>query len=77
MHFNNRRIFVHVDSSAVPSCKYSQGTARYQEETVLKQKEYDRLEEKAQYSSSDKFYEDKARDEGYVREDEIVFIVGN
>ena len=52
-------------------------TARYQEETVLKQKEYDRLEEKAQYSSSDKFYEDKARDEGYVREDEIVFIVGN
>ncbi len=52
-------------------------TARCNEEIVLQQKEYERLKEKAAYSSSDRFYEEKARDEGYVREDETLFIVGN
>ena len=52
-------------------------TARCEEEIVLQEKEYERLKEKAAYSSSDRFYEEKARDEGYVREDETVFIVGN
>lgn len=52
-------------------------TAQCKEEIALKEKEYKRLEEKANYSSSDKFYEEKARDEGYVLDDEILFVVGN
>ena len=52
-------------------------TARYEEEKVIQQKEYERLKEKAAYSSSDKFLEEKARDEGFVYDDEVVFIVGN
>ena len=31
----------------------------------------------SEYSSTDEYYEEKARDEGYVRDDETVFIVGN
>lgn len=52
-------------------------TARCEEEIALQEKEYERLKEKAAYSSSDRFYEEKARDEGYVREDETLFVVGN
>ncbi len=52
-------------------------TARCREEIALQEKEYEKLKEKAAYSSSDRFYEEKARDEGYVREDETVFIIGN
>ena len=52
-------------------------TARCEQEIALKEKEYERLEEKANYSSSDRFYEEKARDEGYIREDETQFVVGN
>lgn len=52
-------------------------TARCEEQIAVKEKEYERLKEKAAYSSSDRFYEEKARDEGYVREDETVFVVGN
>ena len=52
-------------------------TKRCQEEIALQEKEYERLEKKAEYSSSDKFYEEKARDEGYIREDETLFVVGN
>ena len=52
-------------------------TARCNEEIALQKKEYEKLKEKAAYSSSDRFYEEKARDEGYVRENETVFIVGN
>ena len=52
-------------------------TARCQEEIALQEKEFERLKEKAAYSSSDRFYEEKARDEGYIREDETLFIVGN
>mgnify|MGYP000167625859 CR=1 FL=1 len=52
-------------------------TAQCREEIAQRKEEYARLKEKAKYNSSDKFYEDKARDEGYVREDETVFVVGN
>lgn len=52
-------------------------TAQCEEQIALQEKEYERLKEKAEYNSSDSFYEEKARDEGYVREDETVFIVGN
>lgn len=52
-------------------------TARCDEEIALQEKEYEKLKEKAAYSSSDRFYEEKARDEGYVREGETVFIIGN
>ena len=52
-------------------------TARCNEEIALQEREYEKLKEKAAYSSSDRFYEEKARDEGYVRENETVFIVGN
>ena len=49
----------------------------YELETALQEKEYERLSEKAKYSKSDDFYEQKARDEGYVSENETVFVVGN
>ena len=52
-------------------------TARCQEEIAIQEKEYQKLEEKAAYSSSERFYEEKARDEGYVKENETIFIVGN
>ena len=52
-------------------------TARCEEEIALQEKEYEKLKEKAAYSSSDRFYEEKARDEGYVRAGETVFIIGN
>lgn len=52
-------------------------TAQCEREISAMEKEYDVLKEKAKYNSTDEFYEDKARDEGYVREDETVFIVGN
>ena len=52
-------------------------TAQCKEVIAVKEKEYKTLEEKAKYNSSDDFYERKARDEGYVREDETVFVVGN
>ena len=52
-------------------------TARCEKEISVMEKEYDALKEKAEYNSTDEFYEDKARDEGYVREDETVFVVGN
>ena len=52
-------------------------TAQCREEIADKEKEYERLSEKAKYNSSDDFYERKARDEGYAREDETVFVVGN
>ena len=44
---------------------------------ALREEEFARLKEKAEYSSTDEYYEEKARDEGYVRDDETVFIVGN
>ena len=52
-------------------------TAQCEREISAMEKEYDVLKEKAKYNSTDDFYEDKARDEGYVREDETVFVVGN
>lgn len=51
--------------------------AYYDEEIVIKEGELVEAEEKAAHSSSDRFYEDKARDEGYIREDETQFVVGN
>ncbi len=47
------------------------------EEISTQKEEYSKLKEKAKNSSSDRFYEEKARDEGYVREDETVFVIGN
>lgn len=52
-------------------------TAQCKKEIALQEKEYERLKKKADYSSSDEFYEEKARNEGYVREDETVFVIGN
>lgn len=54
-----------------------QETAQCEREISSMEKEYDVLKEKAKYNSTDEFYEDKARDEGYVREDETLFVVGN
>ena len=51
--------------------------AQYEEEIAAKKEQYEILEEKAKHSSSDDFYEEKARDEGYIREDETQFVVGN
>ena len=48
------------------------------EHEIAKQEQiYAELKEKAKDNSTDEFYEEKARDEGYVRSDETVFIVGN
>ena len=52
-------------------------TAQCEKEIALQEKEYERLKKKAEYSSSDEFYEEKARDEGYVRDSETVFVIGN
>ena len=52
-------------------------TAQCEKEIALQEKEYERLKKKAEYSSSDEFYEEKARDEGYVRDNETVFVIGN
>lgn len=52
-------------------------TKQCKSQIAMQKEEYDRLEKKAEYNSSEDFYEEKARDEGYVREDEIVFVVGN
>ncbi len=52
-------------------------TAQCREEIAQRREEYESLKEKAKYNSSEKFYEDKARDEGYIREDETLFVVGN
>lgn len=46
-------------------------------EIAQKEKEYEVLKQKSEYNASDDFYEKKARDEGYVLEDETVFVVGN
>jgi hypothetical protein len=51
--------------------------AYYDEEIVIKEGELVEAEEKAAHSSSDRFYEDKVRDEGYIRDDETQFVVGN
>ncbi len=52
-------------------------TAQCQEELALKKKEYERFSEKAEHNGSDEFYEEKAREEGYVYENETVFVVVN
>ena len=41
------------------------------------EEEYKDLEETEAKNSGDEFYEEKARDEGYIREDEVLFVVGN
>ena len=51
--------------------------ARVNEEIAVKKEQYELLEEKQERNSGDDFYEEKARDEGYVREDETLFVVGN
>ncbi len=52
-------------------------TEQCKQQIALQEEEYDKLSKKAEYNSSDEFYEQKARDEGYVRSDETVFVVGN
>ena len=52
-------------------------TAQCKEELALQKKEYERFNEKAEHSASDDFYEEKAREEGYVYENETVFVVVN
>ncbi len=52
-------------------------TKQIESQTARQEERYEELEKKAQYSASKNFYEEKARDEGYVLDDEIVFVVGN
>lgn len=51
--------------------------AYYEEANAAEKEKLEAAEKDEAYSSSDEFYENKARDEGYVREDETQFIVGN
>ena len=46
-------------------------------EIEKQEQKYSQLKEKAKDNSTDKFYEEKARDEGYIRADETQFVVGN
>ena len=50
---------------------------QYKKEIARKEKELALLEQKGKENSSADFYERKARDEGYVLENETVYIVGN
>ena len=52
-------------------------TAQCRQEISEKKALYKMYKEKAESNSTDEFYEEKARDEGYVRSDETVFVVGN
>lgn len=52
-------------------------TAEYKKEIAVQNDKLSRLKEKAKHNSSDAYYEEKARDEGYVGKDETVFVVGN
>ena len=54
-----------------------QETKQCLSEIEKQEQKYSQLKEKAKDNSTDKFYEEKARDEGYVRDSETVFIVGN
>ena len=51
--------------------------AFYEKENASKKEALEEAELDEAYSSSDEFYEDKARDEGYIREGEVQFVVGN
>ena len=48
-----------------------------EEKIALQNKEYEKSKKEAEYSSTDEFYEDKARDEGYVRPEETVYVIVN
>ena len=52
-------------------------TKQCQEQIAQQNKEYEKSKKEAEYSSTDEFYEDKARAEGYVRPDETVFVIVN
>ncbi len=52
-------------------------TKECNEEITKQKEEYSVLKEETKNNSSSDFYEEKARDEGYVREDETVFVIGN
>lgn len=52
-------------------------TEQCKQQIAVQKEEYKDLSKKAEYNSSDEFYENRARDEGYVRSDETVFVVGN
>ena len=52
-------------------------TAQCAEEIEEQKALYEVYKEKAESNSTDEFYEEKARDEGYVRSDETVFVIGN
>ena len=48
-----------------------------EDQIALQEKQYEKSKKEAEYSSTDEFYEDKARAEGYVRPDETVFVIVN
>ena len=52
-------------------------TADTKKEIAVQKDKSARLDEKKKHNSSDEYYEEKARDEGYVGKDETVFVVGN
>ena len=49
----------------------------FERKTALKQEEYDNLKQRKENNSTVEALEEKARDEGYVGEDETVFVVVN
>jgi len=52
-------------------------TAEQEKQVAALEEEYEILEEEEAKNSGDEFFEAKAREEGYVHEDEVVFVVGN
>lgn len=51
--------------------------SEYDVAIAQKKSELEQLDQKVRYNESDEFREDAARDNGFVREDETVFIVTN
>ncbi len=51
--------------------------AENEKQIATLKEEYELLEENEAKNSGDEFFEAKAREEGYIREDEVLFVVGN
>lgn len=52
-------------------------TEQCKKQIALQEEEHEKLSKKAEFNASDEFYEQKARDEGYVSSNETVFVIGN
>lgn len=52
-------------------------TAEYDRAIAALESEYQQLEQKQKFYTTDEFYAEKARDAGYIREDEVLFVMNH